>query len=388
MRRRVRRLKRCEETTCGYTCIDTQKICRINNNQPIRIKTIKLKRLITQSKQLSNRLDPAKKLVNINDFEGIIQRLSDKSRDRLLSSIESRHILSSLLAQEKKSSSKRQWITQEEKDAVLEWWANGQKNKKNYRVLDDQVKTLWDETGYYDRKLRQQLTVKGNVKYRYDNTMTAEERGEFILSLYLRSGGTCAITGLQKHWTDLEPDHKNPALGDVADNLFLIHAPINKNKGKKTWDEYVAYLQKYDPAKKRAEAERQSAYKASMFVEYLNRVRSGTIDLSSPTPTDEFKNQGTRLKALTKILSTHPTGKYAIVTQPNKRTNVGTVNTAYQLLRYRLGYIKFRDIPEYVWEELTRNSSKSLPEIEKIVKLTFDPKVSKSRVNPKFEPVS
>ncbi len=349
------------------------------------MKSAKLKRFLTSSKKLYNRLTPTQNLEKLQEFQSIIKLLSDKARLRLLSSKESFHILQALIGKEAKDSDRRQYITQEEKDAVLDWWNNGQKNKKNYPVPEGQISVLWKEIGTYDRKLRQQLTVKGNAKYRFEETIPFEERGELILSLYIRSGKTCAITGKEHHWTNLEPDHKNPELGDVAENLLLVYAPINKSKGKKTWEEYVNYLQTYDPEKKKVEAEKRAANKAAMFVEYIDRVRSRTLDFSSAVPVPEFANGG-RLKALTKLLSTNPTGKFAIVTQPSKRTSIGTVNTAYQLLRYRLGYIEFEDIPDFVWEELTRHSSRSQKELEALVKETFNPKISRTKINPKFEP--
>lgn len=380
-----RRPKKCRKTTCGNSCIATEKKCVINDpptRKRIQLKTVKLRSILVSSKKIANH----SRLGNLSEFKDIINQLSKRDQRILLNSADSDHVIKMMLDEQDKNSSKRQWVTAEEKKAILDWYKNGQKSVVNYDLRSEVSNKIWERIKKTSPDLRKRLEIKGSAKYRFDTTMNPEERGKFILDLFIASGKCCTITGKPLDFGKLEPDHKSRDKGDTPENLILVSAQINKHKNKKTWEEYVKFLESYDPVSKEQQSKKNSVHKAALLISYVERIKNNDFDFSSPEVPKEF-NQGS-IAQLTKLLSTHPNGKYAIVAQPQKRTSTGSLNTAYQLLRYRLGYISFDEIPKSVWEEMSIHTSKTESETKELVKVTFNPAVDKTSVNWKFDSAS
>jgi hypothetical protein len=345
--RKITKTKNCKQTVCGFTCIPTEHRC-LANQPAIYERTTRL-----------------------------ISHIKEESQKRVRSSIDYLKILEVLVQEESKESVKRQWITHEEKKAVLDWFHGGQKSLTTVAKYDPfEIDDLWDTIGNFDKNvkfgLKTKLKNKGHPHGRFKKTMSPTERGKFILGLFLSSGKRCTVTGERHDFKYLEPDHKDPELGELPENICLVFAPINKHKGKKTWSDYADFLETYDPDKAEKKSLKQAASAAAMMADYAERIRNGTF-LSSLTEEipPEF-NSRFRLKGLLKLLSTSSTGSYAIFPAPGGRTEIGTPLDAYTLLRYRAGLISLEQIPDDLIERL-RTESKSKESVLAKIKKVFNP---------------
>lgn len=101
--------------------------------------------------------------------------------------------------------------------------------KKDYRLLNNSLK--------YHIKLL--LRMSG-----YDRKLLSEE---FIMSLYEKQKGLCAITGLQMTWiagkghvpTNLSIDRISSFCGYTPDNVQLVCRVANVMKGRMSQDEFI-----------------------------------------------------------------------------------------------------------------------------------------------------
>jgi hypothetical protein len=347
--RKITKTKNCKQTVCGFTCIPTENRCLVNKPE-IDEKTKKL-----------------------------ISHIKEESQKRISSSLDYLKILEVLVKEESKDSIKRQWVTHEEKRSVLDWFHGGQKSLPDVaRYNSAEIDELWKTIDTFDRGikfgLKTKLKNKGHPQGRFQKTMTPTERGKFILGLFISSGKRCTVTGEKHDFKELEPDHKDPKLGETPENICLVFAPINKHKGKKTWEEYAEFLETYDPDKAEKRSLKQAASSAGMMADYADRIKNGTLisGLTEKIP-PEF-NSRFRLKGLLKLLSTSSIGSYAIFPAPDGRTDIGTPQDAYTLLRYRAGLISLEQIPDELVNRLM-TGKKSKEDVLIKIKKVFNPDV-------------
>ena len=311
--------------SCGSSCINKDKQCRIKQGDNAQEIASKLVDLITRQSREIDQLSPGQKSVRTKkqaQFESLEDAQKYSEYHKAMKEIEESTDPESTL----RSLTEEPW-----KNPIYKFYNDGElSNEENYKrkskLADDVVNELMNLA---PRSIISDLAKKGNICARKaedrpkmcslkgeERKKAFDERGRMIIKKFVMTDFKDPVTNQLANWRDMQPDHLVPLakLGgklnsEVEANYNVVHRSYNQNKLSRDWEtvnkimDRVSTPEGFEEAKQAFGAKQDKAAKLrETHKQNLDLVDSS--EMASEIYFNEHLSDTANLKAFTKAVTT------------------------------------------------------------------------------------